>query len=139
MTPAEREYHLGQSSTSIATKWARANWDRLPELAVYRALSHWGIFNKSVPRAAWLANIALLLGGLAGWLFVVRGRPRQVLLLILILDTLIVAVTWAHLGRYAIPLRPLIHVGTGILVAAIAQRLPGNPSPVVQDAASSES
>ena len=40
--------------------------------------------------------------------------------------------TWEHLGRYAIPIRPLVHVGYGVAIAKVLlflyARFPAKPS-----------
>jgi hypothetical protein len=36
-----------------------------------------------------------------------------------VLDTFLVMLTWEHLGRYAIPIRPVVHIGYGLAIAAV--------------------
>ena len=115
MPLAQREYLVGQASQAKAFAWAVTNWYRLPQLAAYRYLSHWGIFNRSVPTPLQLLNVVWLMFGLIGCLFLSGGK-RGVLVFVLLLDALIVMLTWAHLGRYGIPVRPILHVGCAILV-----------------------
>lgn len=120
MPLAQREYLVGQASQSKAFAWAWKNWYRLPELAVYRYLSHWGLFNRSVPTFLQTANVVWLIFGLIGCLFL-SGDARKVLTFVILLDALIVMLTWAHLGRYGIPVRPLLHIGCAILIVRFWQ------------------
>ena len=119
---AEREYLSGRESLSKSLEWSRYNWYRLPKLMLFRFLSHWGLFNESVPVPAMVANIALLVVGFIGCVST-RGRPRQIFLLILVIDALVVMLTWAHVGRYAIPIRPLLHIGYGVAISLLFHRI----------------
>jgi hypothetical protein len=38
-----------------------------------------------------------------------------------VLDTFLVMLTWEHLGRYAIPIRPVVHIGYGLAIAAMTR------------------
>ena len=118
ITLAEREYLTGKSSTKKAFTWVGGNWHQLPKLGLYRLLSHWGLTNPTVPLVAQIGNITLVLLGLLGC-FSLRGRARHVVIFILLVDTMGVMLTWAHVGRYAIPLRPLVHVGLATLLAGL--------------------
>jgi len=115
---AELEHAIGQSSMAKTKAWCLENWNRLPELMSYRALSHYGMFNPGVPWIFQLANIWLVAIGLTGCFFF-TGRLRSVFIFVLLLDCVLVMLTWEHLGRYAIPIRPIVHVGYGLAVAAV--------------------
>ncbi len=119
---AKVEYAVGKSSMTKTFAWCKENLSRLPELMVYRALSHWGFFNPSVPTFALVANTWLVVIGLAGC-FLCTGKLKQVFIVVLILDTVLVMLTWEHLGRYAIPIRPIVHVGYGLAMATLLQWL----------------
>ena len=112
---AEREFLVGRSSLQKAREWAFSNWYRLPKLAVYRYLSHWGIFNPAVPLPLQMVNLFWLACSLIGCLGL-SGKWRGLIAFVLLIDALIVMLTWAHLGRYGIPVRPLLHVGCAITV-----------------------
>ena len=119
---AKREYLVGRSSTTIATKWAIANWYQLPKLAIFRYLSHWGLFNSAVPTPFQIANAVWLIFGLAGCLFL-SGRQKKLLAFVLLIDAIIVMLTWAHLGRYGIPVRSLLHIGCALTIVRFWQYL----------------
>ena len=121
MVLAEREYVTGKASTAKAFAWAGQNWTRLPQLGIYRYLSHWGFTNRTVPWPAKIGNGLLILGGFLGC-FMLPARVRSVVGFILLIDALVVMVTWAHVGRYGIPLRPLLHIGFATLVITNLRR-----------------
>ena len=112
---AHREYLVGQSSTAKAMEWAIANWVSLPKLAVFRYLSHWGLFNRAVPTPFQILNAIWLIFGLIGCLGL-SGEYRKLIAFVLLLDALIVMLTWPHLGRYGIPVRPILHIGCAIFI-----------------------
>ena len=115
LTVAQREVATGKASVRKAVAWSKENWKQLPRLGLMRLAIHWG-FNKSVPTIAQGANLMILLSAVAGF-FLVSDRTKYVLLVILVVDSLIVMVTWPHLGRYAIPIRPLIHLGSAVTMS----------------------
>jgi hypothetical protein len=115
---AELEHATGQSSMEKAKSWCLENWSRIPELMFFRCLSHWGMFNPSVPWIAQAANLWLIGIGLVGC-FLFSGKLRGVFVCVLLLDMLLVMLTWEHLGRYAIPVRPIVHVGYGIAMSKL--------------------
>ena len=119
---AEREATAGRNSTQRALSWSRENWIRLPQLAGMRFLSHWGLTNHNVPWFAQAGNIALLLFAFFG-LVAVEPKTRKVLIIILVLDAMVVMLTWAHFGRYAIPIRPLIHLSYAVFWTMALPRL----------------
>ena len=118
MELAHLEYKIGQASLRKSVAWSIDNWSRIPELFVFRAISHWGFFNPSVPIFFQAANLWLVVVGLIGC-FVHTGRLRRVFIFVLILDSVLVMLTWEHLGRYAIPIRPILHIGNGLVIAAV--------------------
>lgn len=120
---ADLEYMTGQESMRKTKAWCLANWKRIPQLMLYRALSHWGFFNTGVSAPLQIANIWLIIVGLVGCVCT-TGKARGVFIVVLLLDSLLVMLTWEHLGRYAIPIRPLIHVGYGLAIAAVAAQFP---------------
>ena len=117
---AQREYLVGRASMSRATDWALANWYSLPQLAFWRYLSHWGLFNASIPKPLQYVNAVLIIFGLVGCLFL-SERQRKLLTFVLLLDAMIVMLTWAHLGRYGIPIRPLLHIGCALTIVRFWQ------------------
>lgn len=119
---AHLEHAIGESSIRKSKEWCKANWPQLPKLMLYRTLSHWGLFNPSVPFPFQLANIWLVAIGLTGCFFG-TGKLRSLFVFVLLLDMLLVALTWEHLGRYAIPIRPLVHVGYGVAIGALMEKV----------------
>ena len=115
-----RETQTAQRSMGLAIAWSKANWTKIPRLMLYRSLSHWGWFNPSVPRLMQAANTWLVVIGLLGCCFA-TGKWRSLFVFVLILDIAIVMLTWEHLGRYAIPIRPLVHIGYGVAIATVFQ------------------
>ena len=113
---AELEYLTGQESMRKTKAWCLANWTQIPQLMTYRGLNHWGFFNSSVSRLFQIANIWLIVVGLVGCFFA-TGKSRGVFIVVLLIDTLLVMLTWEHLGRYAIPIRPVVHIGYGLAIA----------------------
>ena len=113
---AELEYITGQQSMRKTKAWCLANWNQIPQLMWYRGLSHWGFYNPSVPRPLQIANIWLIVVGLAGCFFA-TGKSKGVFIVVLLIDTSLVMLTWEHLGRYAIPIRPVVHIGYGLAIA----------------------
>lgn len=120
-TTAQWEYEIGRQGSARARAWAISNWHRLPRLAIERLITHWGL-NEPLPIHVYAANVWLLVVGGVG-IFLAHGRVRGVLLVILIMDTLVAMATWAHHGRYAIPIRPLVHVVYGLAVVLLIQWL----------------
>ena len=113
---AELEYITGQQSMRKTKAWCLANWNQIPQLMWYRGLSHWGFYNPSVPRPLQIANIWLIVVGLAGCFFA-TGKSKGVFIVVLLIDTSLVMLAWEHLGRYAIPIRPVVHIGYGLAIA----------------------
>ena len=118
---AKLEYMTGQASLQKTKSWIWGNWTKLPELMLYRGLSHWGLFNPSVPRILQAANVWLVVVGLAGCVFF-TGRLRGIFIVVLLLDCLLIMLTWEHLGRYAIPIRPVVHLGYGLAITAVTRK-----------------
>jgi hypothetical protein len=112
------EHAIGQASMQKTTAWCEENWSKLPQLMMYRGLSHWGFFNTSVPIVLQIANIWLIVVGLVGCCLC-TGRLRLLFVSIILLDMLLVMLTWEHLGRYAIPIRPIVHLGYGVAVSKV--------------------
>lgn len=119
---AHLEHAIGEASVSKTKAWCLENWARLPKLMVFRCLSHWGMFNPSVPRLAQAANLWLVFVGLTGCFFF-TGNLRRVFICVLLLDMILVMLTWEHLGRYAIPIRPIVHIGYGLAISSVFQFL----------------
>lgn len=119
---ADLEYMMGQASMQKTRAWCSANWIRIPMLMLNRALSHWGLFNSSVALPLQAANLWLIVVGLIGC-FCFTGKTRGVFIVVLLLDSLLVMLTWEHLGRYAIPIRPVVHIGYGLAIAAAMQAM----------------
>ena len=119
---ADLEYQIGQKSLQKTKQWISGNWHRVPELMLYRAISHWGFFNRTVPTFFQLANAILITIGIVGCVCC-TGRLRSLFVFVFVLDSLLVMLTWEHLGRYAIPIRPLVHVGYGIAVSILIHKV----------------
>ena len=110
-----REVEMARRSSQTAIAWCKSNWIDIPELMFWRSLSHWGFFNPSVPATFHWLNVAMVAAGFIGCLFL-TGRLRGLFTIVLLVDLAIVMLTWAHLGRYAIPIRPLIHLGLALTI-----------------------
>ena len=119
LTLAQAEYEIARQSTAKALDWLHRNWRKFPRLAGERFITHFGL-NQPLPLYLHLANVWLILIAALG-LVLTRGRVREILLVMLVLDSAIVMVTWAHWGRYGIPLRPLIHLCYGLGATVLLQ------------------
>jgi len=117
---AHLEYLTGQASLQKTKQWCTANWSQIPKLMAYRALSHWGFFNPAVPKSFAVANLCLVLIGFLGC-FYFTDKLRALFVFVLLLDIFLVMLTWEHLGRYAIPIRPVVHIGCGLAIASILE------------------
>lgn len=122
---ADLEYLIGQESMRKTKAWCLANWTQIPQLMWHRGLSHWGFFNPSVTRPFQIANIWLIVVGLVGCFFA-TGTSRGVFIVVLLIDTLLVTLTWEHLGRYAIPIRPVVHIGYGLAITTTIRAIARN-------------
>ncbi len=118
-TTAQWEYEIGRQSAARAMDWAIQNWFFVPKLATERLITHWGLY-QPLPVHVYAANVWLLVVGCAG-IYLAGDRVRFVLVVILVLDSAVIMATWAHQGRYAIPLRPLIHLGYGLAAVMLLQ------------------
>ena len=118
---ADLEYMTGQESMRKTKSWCAANWNRIPKLMWDRGLSHWGFYTPDIPSIVQMANLSLIAIGLLGCLFC-TGSVRGVFVVVLLLDSLLVMLTWEHLGRYAIPIRPVVHLGYGLAISCLASR-----------------
>ena len=110
-----REVEMARRSSKTAIAWCKSNWNRIPELMFWRMLSHWGFFNPAVPPLFHWLNVTLIVSGFSGCLLL-TGRLRGLFTVVLLVDLAIVMLTWEHLGRYAIPIRPLIHLGLALVI-----------------------
>ena len=118
---ADLEYMTGQESMRKTKSWCAANWNRIPKLMLDRGMSHWGFYTPDIPLIVQIANVSLIVIGLLGCLFC-TGSIRGVFIVVLVLDSLLVMLTWEHLGRYAIPIRPVVHLGYGLAISWLAGR-----------------
>ncbi len=57
----------------------------------------------------------MVVSGFAGCLLL-TGRLKGLFAVVLLVDLSIAMLTWEHLGRYAIPIRPLIHLGLALAI-----------------------
>ena len=110
-----REIEMARRSSRTAIAWCKNNWNHIPELMFWRSLSHWGFFNPSVPPILHWLNVAMIVAGFIGCLML-TGRLRGLFTVVLLVDLAIVMLTWEHLGRYAVPIRPLIHLGLALVI-----------------------
>ncbi|MEQ1904765.1 MAG: hypothetical protein ABL888_11310 [Pirellulaceae bacterium] len=107
----EQEFLMAEDSRQMARDWVAKNLEKLPVLALKRAQSHLGFYGH--PEWLMFLNGLLIFGAVIGciasrqsfgwWIAVVIGMS--------VLTTML---TWSHYGRYSIPIRPLIHVGSAI-------------------------
>jgi hypothetical protein len=107
----EQEFLMAEDSRQMARDWVAQNLEKLPVLMLKRAQSHLGFYGLPV----WLMflNGLLIFGAVIGciasrrsfgwWIAVVVG-----------MSVVLTMLTWSHYGRYSIPIRPLIHVGSAI-------------------------
>lgn len=129
ITLAELEGLTGQASVETAKKWAAVNWEKLPPLMLFRFISHWGLTNPAVPVPFRILNTLFILIAFAG-VALIRPRWLTVFAILLLIDAMVVMLTWAHVGRYGIPLRPLLHIYFGMVIATlIIEFMTRRPSP----------
>jgi hypothetical protein len=119
LTLAQWEYEIGRESTAQALAWLSQNWRSFPRLAGERLITHFGL-NQDFPWYLHAANVWLISIAALG-LMLTRGKVRDILLVMLVLDSVIVMITWAHWGRYGIPLRPLMHLCYGLGATRLLQ------------------
>lgn len=119
---------MGRESIAAGMQWIRSNPEKVPQLAAAKALSHLALLGQP-HRVLHLVNGLLLLGALIGvalswrqfgfWVALATG-----------LSILTAVVTWAHYGRFSLPVRPLWHASCaiGITLAFKAVWLRGGAS-----------
>lgn len=110
-----REMEISRRSSRTAITWCKRHFNRIPELMFWRSMSHWGFFNPAVPQLLHWLNVAIVVFGFTGCLLL-TGRLKGLFTVVLLVDLAIVMLTWEHLGRYAIPIRPLIHLGLALVI-----------------------
>ena len=110
-TLAEREFLMGQESYRRTKEWIGGNVTSIPRLMAMKAMSHLAL----IGQPTWVAvvNGLLLFGVIVGCLFDWRRMSGWIAIFIL-LSVLTTMITWSHHGRYAIPVRPLMHIGCAI-------------------------
>ncbi len=109
---AEQEHLIGKASFQTGMSWMKNNLSKLPSLMCMKGVSHLG-FNSQLPPWAVLANLALILSALIGFILSWRqyGMWAAIVVALSLVTTML---TWAHYGRYSIPIRPLIHLGSAV-------------------------
>lgn len=125
MSLAEQEYLIGQQSQLETRAWIIENWRQVPLLMTYKALNHLRLIRQPTWNIA--LNVFLLslaaIGCVAYW--------RQFgfwVVLVVFLSTAATMLTWSGLGRYSVPMRPVIQcaVGAGtVYIWILATKLPG--------------
>ena len=110
----ETERELARTSFAVALWWAVSHPHRLPQLAWYKTRRLW------TPLSAhqWCLMIAALCGALVAlnrpWAWPAFG--------LFMTQTLVVAATHNELGRFLVPLQPLLHLFAGLGVWALLRR-----------------
>ena len=110
MSLAEQEYLIGQQSLRESRAWAIENWRQVPLLMTYKALSHLRLIQQPDWNIALNAVLLILaaVGCIAYW--------RQFgfwVVIIVFLSTAATMLTWSGLGRYSVPMRPVIQCAVG--------------------------
>lgn len=108
---ARQEYLMGRDSTAAAEEWAKANWNKLPQLVGMKMLSHLGFYRQ--PLGLMVLNGLILFGAALGCWKMRRGLGLWIALIVL-LSLVTTGLTWPHYGRYSIPFRPLLHIACGV-------------------------
>ncbi len=112
LSVAEQEHLIGKASFQSGMNWLKNNLTQLPALMFMKGASHLG-FNNDLPPWVELTNFALILSGLIG--FGLSWRRFGVwATIVMALSLATTMLTWAHYGRYSIPVRPLIHIGSAV-------------------------
>lgn len=122
LTLAEYECVHGQYGTTAATEWCRANPGSIPGLMLMRVCSHLNLRRlPNVSALLYMANLLLLSCAAAGAFMTRHTLFGRVFFVVLVIDLIVVALTWSHYGRFLIPLRPLIHVSAAVVLAVVVQ------------------
>lgn len=124
VTAPVREYYRGKYMASIAYDWALRHWKGLPLLFFERVKGHYmhNMLHLKTDRYLLRAFLTLLLVlGLMGWWKQERGKLFAVALII---DAIIIGVTFDTYSRYLAPLVPL----TGVATAGVLLLYPRSPS-----------
>lgn len=111
-----QEYLIGQESSRMAWAWAREHAAAIPALMLQKASSHLGLL-RQLPWPLYLANLLLVLSAAAG-LFLLRREIGWWMIWAILLSLLTTMLTWSHYGRFAIPIRPLWHLGSAWVIVA---------------------
>lgn len=114
----DRELARARFSKASAFEWMQKNAAKLPALALMRAWQLWK------PTMHWDALIlGLAAFGLVLW---PAKQERRVLAVLLLANTLAVAVTWSVGGRFLVPLLPVLHIlaacGAWVMLLAMSER-----------------
>lgn len=112
MELAEKEHWIGADSQSAGFRWMKSNWTQMPRLMFSKAMTHLGFTNEN-PLAIWIVNVLLVLSASVG-MGLSWQRFGRWATLVLFLSLATTMLTWAHHGRYSIPVRPLIHLGSAV-------------------------
>jgi hypothetical protein len=94
----DREVAVSEEASNVIRKWVVANFDKLPLLAVMRAITHWNPYTgKSV-----LWKVLIVLGAI--WVFQSYPGLRWWVMGVLMLSTVVVIALYATGGRFLVPL-----------------------------------
>ena len=118
---AVREYYMGRDSFQAGIEWMKSNWKSIPKLMVLKAISHLGFYNH-FHIAITLINLAMMISACIGFVMSWK-RFGGWATLVLFLSIATAMITWAHYGRYSIPVRPLIHLGSAVTGAWLIHSL----------------
>ena len=129
LTLAEQEALTGQASIQKAKTWVGTNLEKIPPLMLFRFISHWGLTNASVPLPFRILNVGFILIALTSAVLI-RSRWLTILIILLAIDAMMVMLTWAHVGRYGIPMRPLLHIYFGMALAAMIMQIINRRPPI---------
>jgi hypothetical protein len=108
---AVQEYRMGLESVRRARQWTGENPDKIIPLMIMKGISHWGFYRQ--PKWIVALNGLLFFGAVIG-MFASRNDIGRFVALAIALSTITVMTAWPHYGRYSIPVRPLLHIASGI-------------------------
>ncbi|MEM7454430.1 MAG: glycosyltransferase family 39 protein [Planctomycetota bacterium] len=105
-TLAETEMETARHSSVRAIQWARDNSAILPQMMLMRVQSHLALHD-GMPTYLLALNGLLFFGAILGMLGS-WSRFGGWVALVLFLSCATTAMTWAHEGRYSLPIRPVL-------------------------------
>lgn len=112
LTLPQQEFVMGEDSRAEGFKWIQENTDIMPKLSAMKAANHLAITGHE-NLTIQILNGLLLFGTVVG----IYGTWRRLgfwIALVTILSIITTMLTWSHHGRFAIPIRPIWHVGCAL-------------------------